>query len=174
MATGTAQVTETRGTAPLEDLYLRHVGRAESLARLLTGDPHLAQDIAHEAFVRVTGRFGHLRNPAAFESYLRRTVVNLCRAHFRRLGVERAYLRREGPRLARAEATDADVGERDELWAAIQALPYRQRAAIILRFYEDMNEEQAGKALRCSSRAVNALVSRAMDHLRQTVRRDER
>ncbi len=165
-------MTETLGAPDLGDLYARHVGGAESLARLLTGDPHLAQDIAHEAFVRVTGRFGHLRSPAAFEAYLRRTVINLCKAHFRRARVERAYLRREGPRAAGMAAVGPEAGERNELWTAVLALPYRQRAAIVLRFYEDMTEEQAARALRCSSRAVNALVSRAIEHLRRTVRRD--
>ena len=52
------------------------------------------------------------------------------------------------------------------MWAAIVALPYRQRAAIVLRFYEDLSERQAGAILRCSPRAVNALVSRAMATLR--------
>src|SRR6266496_825109 len=64
-------------------LYLRSAGRAEALARALTGDPHLAQDIAQDAFIRVAGRFGHLRQPDAFESYLQKAVVNLCHSHFR-------------------------------------------------------------------------------------------
>jgi RNA polymerase sigma factor (sigma-70 family) len=62
--------------------------------------------------------------------------------------------------------------ERDALWAAILALPYRQRAAIVLRFYEDMSERQTGAILRCSARAVNALVSRAMTALRSTMEED--
>jgi len=172
MPAGTLHVSDAGSTSGLEQLYVRHVGRAESLARLLTGDPYLAQDIAHEAFIRVTGRFGHLRNPVAFESYLRRTVVNLCRAHFRRVGVERAYVQKERPGLT-TQSTGTDLEQRDDLWAAILRLPYRQRAAVVLRFYEDMNEEQTGKVLRCSSRAVNALVSRGMEQLRQMVRRDD-
>jgi RNA polymerase sigma factor (sigma-70 family) len=147
-------------------------GAAELLARLLTVGPHLAQDIAHEAFIRVTGRFGHLRSAAGFGAYLRRTVINLCKMQFRRATVERTYLRREGPGTAGREMAGPEEGERNELWSTVLALPYRQRAAVVLRFYEDMTEEQTARALRCSRRAVNSLVSRAMEHLRRTVRRD--
>jgi len=152
-------------------LQLHGVRDRERGPRLLTGDRDLAQDVAHEAFVRVAGRFGHLRTPGSFETYLRRTVINLCRDHFRRARLERAYLRREAHRPPRVE-TSPDPGERDELWSAVQALPYRQRAAVVLRFYEDLSEEQVGEALRCSTRAVNALVSRATENLRKRVRRE--
>ncbi len=145
-------------------LYRRSVGRAEALARALTGDPHLAQDIAHEAFIRVAGRFGHLRNPGAFESYLSRTVVNLCRSHFRKAGVERRGLQRIG--IPNEVTPGQEPEDREALWAAILRLPYRQRAAVVLRFYEDLSEQQAGAILRCTPRAVNALVSRAMATLR--------
>ena len=63
-------------------------------------------------------------------------------------------------------ASSRSPEDRDALWPAILALPYRQRAAIVLRFYEDLSERQAGGILRCSPRAVNALVSRAMATLR--------
>ncbi len=141
----------------LADLYARHVGGAEALARLLTGDRDLAEDVAHEAFVRVAGRFGHLRTAGAFEAYLRRTVVNLCRDQFRRARTERAFLRREAPGAleAMAPATD-DTAERGELWSAIQALPYRQRAAVVLRFYEDLTERDTAEVLRCSTRRERA------------------
>jgi RNA polymerase sigma factor (sigma-70 family) len=161
---GRLEALDALGDDALGALYLRSVGRAEALARALTGDPHLAQDVAHDAFIRVAGRFGHLRNRDAFDSYLRAAVVNLCRSHFRRAGVERRVLQRVG--VARESAPTHVPEDRDALWAAILALPYRQRAAVVLRFYEDLSEEQTGAVMRCSSRAVNALVSRAMATLR--------
>ena len=69
----------------LEDLYVRHMPGALRVASLITGDADLAQDIAHDAFLRSVGRFRHLRQPEAFEAYLRRAVVNACTSHFRRL-----------------------------------------------------------------------------------------
>ena len=95
----------------LEDLYVRHMPGAVRVASLITGDADLAQDIAHDAFLRSVGRFRHLRQPEAFEAYLRRAVVNACTSHFRRRKVEAAYLRgqarrrgagrRAGPRPSR-------------------------------------------------------------------------
>jgi RNA polymerase sigma factor (sigma-70 family) len=148
-------------------MYERHIGRATALARLLTNDPHLAEDLAHDAFIRAAGRLGALRDPAAFEAYLRRTTVNLCHARLRRLRVERRFLGRQPP-LGPVSPEDR-VEDRDLLWGAIRRLPYRQRAAVVLRFYEDLSEHQAADVLRCSPRAVNALVSRAMTTLREAL-----
>src|SRR5437588_10602578 len=78
------------------ELYLRHADAAVRLAYLLTGDLALAEDLAQDAFVRLAGRLVHLRDPDAFSAYLRRTVVNLSRSHFRRKRVERRYLQRAG------------------------------------------------------------------------------
>ena len=148
----------------LERLYAQIVPRSEALARALTGDPHLAQDIAHDAFIRVVGRFGHLRQPGSFDAYVRRTVVNLCRSHFRRTSAERRSFQKVGVRDDGSSAQPPEY--RQDLWIAIQALPYRQRAAVVLRFYEDLSEAETGAILRCSARAVNSLVSRAMVTLR--------
>ena len=88
----------------LEDLYVRSAPGAVRLAFLLTSDPALAEDIAQDAFIKVAGRFHHLRSPGSFDAYLRKTVVNLCMSQHRRRRVERAYLAREGSRPpARAE-----------------------------------------------------------------------
>ena len=64
------------------------------LAYLLTGDRAVAEDIAQDAFVRVVGHLGHLRDASSFDAYLRRTVVNLSKNHFRRRAVERRFLAR--------------------------------------------------------------------------------
>ncbi len=154
----------------LAALYEEHVGRAVGLATLLTGDRYVAEDIGHDAFLKVAGRFGDLRDPGAFGAYLRRTVVNMCRARTRRLGRERTALDRQVPH----EAVDLDsrAEDRDELWPAIRRLPYRQRAALVLRYWEDLSEAQIAQAMRCSPRAVNALLSRAMATLRGEIRRD--
>ena len=97
---------EPPGDAPdeapgsLEDRYVRHAPEAVRLAYLLTGDAATAEDLAHEAFIKVAGRFHHLRNPEAFAAYLRRTVVNLSMSHHRRKRVERDHLAREASRPA--------------------------------------------------------------------------
>jgi hypothetical protein len=88
------EMTAERGRRRLEDLYAAHGPEAVCLAFLLTGDRDLAEDLAQDAFVRVARRFGDLRRPEAFGPYLRKTVVNLCKGHWRRRKIERTYLAR--------------------------------------------------------------------------------
>ncbi len=158
----------------LGELYRRHAGDATRLAYLLTGDRALAEDLVQEAFARLYGRFRDLRNPDAFEFYLRRTVVNLARSHFRRRRVERAYLAGPAQGRPQAEVTVTDLGARDELWTALQALTDRQRVAIVLRFYEDLSEARTAEVMGCPVGTVKSLVSRGLDRLRERVPRDER
>jgi RNA polymerase sigma-70 factor (sigma-E family) len=156
----------------LEELYERHAGEAVRLAYLITSDRELARDLAQDAFVRVAGRFRHLRYPDAFDVYLRRTVVNLCMSHFRRRRVERAYLEREGAEPGRDDELP-ELGARDELRSALRRLPVRQRTAIVLHYYADLPEQEVAAAMRCSVPAARSLVSRGMETLRSIVRSEE-
>lgn len=156
----------------LEELYVRHAPAATRLAFFLTGDRELTQDLVQDAFVRVAGRFRHLRMPDAFDAYLRRTIVNLFTSHLRRLRLERAEMRREQLETNPAHR-DRDPAERDVMWRALQRLPVRQRAAVVLRFYEDLSEREAAEVLGCSAGALNALVARAMTTLRNEMGDEE-
>jgi RNA polymerase sigma-70 factor (sigma-E family) len=158
--------------ASLAQLYERHVPGAVRLAALLTGDPSIAEDLAHEGFIRCAGRFGHLRRSSSFDAYLKRTVVNLCFAWFRRQRLERDTSRRQAATEPVAPPAYSPE-DRDLVWSAILRLPFRQRAAIVLRYYEDLSEEHTAVALRCSARAVNALVSRALTALRRDLAREQ-
>jgi len=169
MASADTASGTTVAVGRLEDLYVRNAPAALRLAFFLTGDRELAQDLVQDAFVRIAGRFGYLRQPDSFEAYLRRTIVNLFTSHLRRLRLERAEIARE-----KAERADdpppVDAVEHDELVRALRHLPERQRAAVVLRFYEDLTEREAAEVMRCSPRAVNSLVSRAMVTLRDEMR----
>jgi RNA polymerase sigma factor (sigma-70 family) len=152
----------------LESLYVQHAPSALRFAYFLSGDQETARDLVQDAFVRVAGRFRYLRQPDGFDMYLRRTVVNLNASRLRRLKVERSALAREAAYPVIAVAL-RDPGVSDELWRAILDLPPRQRAAIVLRFYEDLSEWQAAEILVCSVKALNQLVVRAMKTLRTRV-----
>jgi RNA polymerase sigma factor (sigma-70 family) len=132
----TARTADTAPPSGLEELYVVHAPAALRFAYYLSGDGEHAKDLVQDAFVRVAGRFAHIRRPDVFDTYLRRTIFNLHTSRLRRLRLERAYLAREAPR-AEPSRTDADPAERDEIWSVILELPARQRAAIVLRFYED-------------------------------------
>lgn len=149
----------------LAELYERHAPEARRLAYLLTGDRAQAEDLVQDSFVRVTGRFLDLRDPDGFGHYLKRTVVNLTNSHFRRRRVERTYLERQQT-LAGPAPLEHDPSTRDAVWRALQRLPDRQRAAIVLRFYEDLSEEQISEILRCRRGTVKSLVSRGLEALR--------
>ena len=155
----------------LGELYVRHASDAVRLAYLLTGDRALAEDLVQDAFVKLAGRLVHLRDPGAFDAYLRRTVVNLANSSFRRKRVEREYLRRSAAEPA-AIGDAPDTDRRDELWTDLQRLPARQRAAIVLRIYEDLPEARVAEILGCRPGTVRSLVSRGLAQLRIHVRSD--
>ena len=164
-------VTEGGADGLLAELYTRHAAEAIRLAYFLTGDRLLAEDLVQDAFVKLAGRLVHLRDPGAFDAYLRRTVVNLANSHFRRRRVEREYLRRTAAEPA-AVALAHDTDRRDELWTDLQRLPARQRAAIVLRIYEDLPEARVAEILGCRPGTVRSLVSRGLAQLRIHVRSD--
>lgn len=157
----------------IEELYARHIGAGVRLAFLLSGDRAHAEDLAQEAFVRCVGRFRHLRQPDAFESYFRRAIVNLHTSGLRRRRLERAWLVREGAASARRVASQPDVGARQDLWRALGRLPARQRAALVLRYYEDLSERDTAEVLGCSVAAVKSLVARGSETLRELIRGEE-
>ena len=151
----------------LAEMYERSAPGGFRLAFLLTGDRALAEDLVQDAFVRFVGRFGHLRDLDAFDGYLRRTIVNLSKNVYRRRAIERSYLERRTAE-DRDERTDPDVAENESIRAAIMALPERQRAAIVLRYYEDLPESEIADILHCRPATVRSLIARGLERLRHT------
>jgi RNA polymerase sigma-70 factor (sigma-E family) len=164
------EVGRTEG-GRLAELYVRHADDARRLAYVLTGDHALAEDLVQEAFVRLAGRFLDLRDRDAFPGYLRKTVVNLARMHYRRRRVERAFLDRER-REPPGEVGLPDVDAYQHLKQALLQLPARQRAAIVLRYYEDQSESQIADILGCRPGTVKSLLARGLEALREPMRGD--
>lgn len=159
--TGTGSLSRT-----IDDLYREYAGHAYRLAYLMTQDREVAGDLVQDAFVRVIARFGHLRRPASFEQYLRRTVVNLANGHFRKQSLEKRYVARQ--KYQKPQPDDvAEIELRYDLGRRLLQLPPRQRIALVLRYYEDLSEHQIADLLGISARAVNSLVTRGLDKLRQ-------
>ena len=84
--TVTLPVAERAPSPSFADQYKAESASVATLAYLLTGDRHLAEDLMQEAFLRVGSRLRHV-SPETFGPYVRRTVVNLARSHFRKNGV---------------------------------------------------------------------------------------
>jgi RNA polymerase sigma-70 factor (sigma-E family) len=160
-------------TSQLADLYVRHVPAANRLAFLLTGERAHAEDLVHDAFVRCVGRFGHLRAHEAFEAYLRRTIVNLHASRLRRVRVERTWLAGLRAEARTPTVSMPDVEIREDLWRRLLQLPPRQRAVLVLRYYEDLSERETAETLRCSVAAVKSLTARAVGTLREGIRGED-
>ncbi len=156
-----AVVTPASGAAlSYEDCYREHFRSMVRVAFLLIGSPETAQDVVQDAFVRLHRRWASVQQPAA---YVRRSVVNGCHSHHRRLRLERR--RRPDPRDL---ATDLDA---DEITDALAALPHRQRAALVLRFYLDLPDAEAAEILGCRVGTVGSLVHRGLAQLRKDIER---
>ncbi len=123
----------------------------------------VAEDVVQEAYAKVFRGFASVNNP---EAYVRRTVVNLSIGFFRRRAVSVA----KAPLLipVRLDAVD----EHDALLGVLDSLPTRQRAAIILRFYEQCTEAEIAAILRCRPGTVKSLLSRGIAALRKVVTND--
>jgi RNA polymerase sigma-70 factor (sigma-E family) len=150
----------------LTELYEVHALRALRLAYILTGVREVAEDLVQEAFLRSFDHLETLREQEAFPGYLRQTILNLARAHFRRKKLEGLSLRRLALLTGSVRGDPPDVEQRESLWRALQQLPYRQRAAVVLRYYEDLTESQAAEVMGTSVPALKALVSRGTSKLR--------
>jgi len=162
----------TTGTDGLEALYREHAHVAARLAFLLTGDTASGEDLVQEAFIRVAGKSLRSQDPLVFRAYLRRTIINLHTSAQRRRGVERKHLKRQAAEPPSPFAPP-DIDTQDEMWRLLGALPPRQRAALVLRYYEDLSEEDTASALGCSRSAARSLAARGLDTLRQGMREEQ-
>jgi len=134
-------------------------------AFLLTGDPADAEDLLQTGLVRVGLAWSRLRDRSAAPAYVRKILVRECANGWRSRSREVARLRRvasPGPQPDIA----GQVADSDVVWRALNSLSARQRAAIVLRFYDDLTEMQIAETLGCSAGTVKSLSSRALAKLR--------
>ena len=144
----------------LADLYRERYVPMVRLAYLMVGSTPVAEELVQDAFARMHRHWDRAEHPRA---YLRTSVVNACRSHLRRGALERAYLKRA------AHESEAAAAGGDELFDALAKLPSRQRAALVLRFYEDLPEADIAVALGCRPGTVKSLLHRGLAELRKVV-----
>jgi RNA polymerase sigma-70 factor (sigma-E family) len=158
--------------APTFDDYVASRGAALlRLAFMLTGDRHLAEDLTQDVLIRVYGRWSRIAGMAQLDAYVRRALVN-SHVSWRR--------RRSSGEVPLAEPSDVASGsdaaalpdgaeaaaERDQAWRLLATLPRRQRAVLVLRYYEDLADPEIAEALGCSPATVRSQASRALATLR--------
>ncbi len=147
---------DDRVNADFEVVYLAEQTPMLRLATLLCGSLTQAHDIVQDAFANLLVRWDRVDQPGA---YLRRSVVNGSLGRRRRR--DREHLTDRPPTAADTPALD-----RIELADALAALPARQRAAIVLRFYFGLPDAEIAAALRCRVGTVASLVHRGLAQLR--------
>ena len=137
-------------------------------ATVVAGDPHTAEDLVQASLVRVLPRWPGLREPAAADAYLRRTMANLHvswhRQPWRRTERCVAWLPEPGP-TSPPPMPSGPGG----VWSLVLELPRVQRATIALRYYEGLSVAETAAVLGCSSGTVKSNCSRALATLRRRV-----
>jgi RNA polymerase sigma-70 factor (sigma-E family) len=148
-------------TRAVSDLYREHAVGLIRLAVVMLGDRPAAEDVVQEAFCGLYRRWSHLSDPAKSLSYVRSSVLNGCRTAMRKRA------RRMDAMLAEPDAASAETGaiigeEHRAVVAALRQLPPRQREALVLRFFGDLEEPEIARAMGISRGTVKSTLSRGL------------
>jgi RNA polymerase sigma-70 factor (sigma-E family) len=146
--------------------FAQHYERLCRLGFLLTGDPAQAEDLAQDALVRTWRRWRLVRRPDNPEGYARKVLVNRHRSLLRRALVEARYRYRDHPNEGYSDEHREDA---IVLWAATRRLPRRQRAVLVLRYYEDLSEAEIARVLGIPVGTVKTSAHRGLARLRRSL-----
>jgi RNA polymerase sigma-70 factor (sigma-E family) len=134
------------------------------LAVLLAGDRGHAEDLVQTALLTTYRHWRRISRADSPSAYVRRVLVTTHTSWRRRLSTTEQVMERLPDRAA-----DPSDGPDEELRAALRELPPRMRAAVVLRFFEDLTEQQTAAVMGCSPSTVNTQVTRALARLRATL-----
>ena len=141
-------------------------------AYLMCGDWHKADDLAQTAFVALHRRWKKIRDRAATDAYVRKTLVRAV------IDESRRPWRRERQTEELPEPVDDRPGlaecvaTREDLLAALKEVPPKQRAVLVLRFFDGLDVGTAATALGCSEGTVKSQTARGLANLRQVLERE--
>ncbi len=144
------------------DFVQARIAALSRVAFLLSGDAHLAEDLVQQTLIKVASRWERLVTQGDPEPYVRRVLYHQHISWWRRHRREAAPTA-ELPERARPDHSD-DVDISLSLGGALAQLAPKQRAVLVLRFYEDLTEQQTAAVLGCS---VNTIKSQTRDALRR-------
>lgn len=142
-------------------LYEAHALGLVRLAVVMVGDRPAAEDVVQEAFCGLYRRWAALSDPGKALGYVRSSVLNGCRSLLRRRARQPAAA--AGNPAGESAETAALIGEEhQQVLAAIRRLPDRQRQALVLRYYLDLDEEEIAQVMGISRGTVKSATSRAL------------
>jgi RNA polymerase sigma-70 factor (sigma-E family) len=144
-----------------------HAAALHRTAYLLCGDWHVAEDLVQESLARTALHWRRIERTGGADAYVRKVLVNQARQRWRRRRVSERLL--ESDDLLELPVPDGvqERVDRDQLMAALRRLPPRQRAAVVLRYFEQLSEAEAAEALGCSIGNVKSQTHRALITLRR-------
>jgi RNA polymerase sigma-70 factor (sigma-E family) len=132
---------------------------------LYCGDRHLAEDLVQQTLARVWASWGRMRRIDDRRAYIHRMALNAARSQFRRHRAKRRARQRLG-HPAPVASRSSDQANVVAVRAAVAALPPRQRAAIVLRYFADLSVRDTAAVMGCAEGTVKALTSKAISALR--------
>lgn len=136
---------------------------------LYCGDLGLAEELAQDALERTCRRWDRVRRMNAPGPWVHRVAINLANSRFRRRSAARRAVARFGDEAPPDPDPGGTAAERVALRDAVVTLPERQRTALLLRFYADLDPDEVGQVMGCSGQAVRNLTHRAVASLRATL-----
>jgi RNA polymerase sigma-70 factor (sigma-E family) len=131
----------------------------------VAGDRLLAEDSLQAAFAKAYASWNRVQSAQHPEAYVRRMAVNEVLSVVRRPWF-RSERSTESPEPPSQPSTEESTVDRDAVWQAVSALPPRQRAVVVLRYYEDLSEAEIAEVLGCSRGTVKSTASNALAKLR--------
>jgi len=153
------------------DFFYFEFARLRDFGYLLTGSWSEAEELAQEAMVRTLQAWPRVREREDPAIYARTVLVNRSRTLFRRSKLALRHEMIAGAELSRSP--QETVEDRALVWSALLRLTRRQRAAIVLRYYEDLSEAQTAAILGVAVGTVKSLVHKGIGRLRLELERPE-
>lgn len=138
-------------------------------ARSLTANPSDAEDLLQTALAKTYVAWERIEDHRALDGYVRRALLNTRTSQWRKRKVDE-FATDEIPEPDLVPGDDDPAEQQalhDAMWRAIMKLPARQRAMVVLRYYEDLSEVQTAEVLGVSVGTVKSAVSRALGKLRE-------
>jgi RNA polymerase sigma-70 factor (sigma-E family) len=154
--------------ASFEEFAVAAQQRLRSTAYLMCGDWHHASDLVQETLVRLYVAWPRLERRGGELGYARRTMLNLVLDQRRRRSSTEVPRADHGQQASSEDVADA-VSTRSALLATLAQLPPRQRACVVLRYFDDLSVAETAQALGCTEGTVKSQTARALDALRLLV-----
>jgi len=162
--------------ALVSELFVQEATSLVRLARLFCDDQNAAEDLVQEAFIRLHRSAGSIRDVARAPAFLRSILINLARDHNRRglMSLRHRNTAEPPPTPPREPGDDAVADEQSgAVLDAVRSLPERQRACLVLHYYEELSIAEVAETLGISANSVKTHCRRGLASLERRLEAEE-